>query len=161
MEDTIVVSCVKPDAIPLRLDAWPLDHTATLLTLHVTSTQRDGPCPICTGLAHRLHSRYARRLADLPWGAARVRWQLHVRKVCGGNASCPRRLFTEQLPGVGAPWARRTPRLAGGLIAIGLARGGGPPPEPTLGPHGQPPDPPARGPSPAAPMRQQTTGLRR
>jgi transposase len=123
-EDTIFLSRFLPDALPLHLDSWQLDHTATLLTLHVTSTQRGVPCPVCAVFTHRIHSGYTRLLADLPWGAARVRWQLHVRKFFCGNPQCPRRIFTERLPGVAAPWARRTQRLAAWLIAIGLALGG-------------------------------------
>jgi transposase len=82
-------------------------------------------CPVqCAVLAYRFQSHYERMLADLPWGPIRVRWQLHVRKFVCGNSQCPRRLFTEQLPAVVAPWARRTERLAAWLIPIGLALGG-------------------------------------
>ena len=37
---------------------------------------------------------------------------------------CPCRIFTERLPGIATPWARRTLRLATRLLAIGLALGG-------------------------------------
>jgi len=37
---------------------------------------------------------------------------------------CKRHIFTERLPGVAAPWARRTARLADRLTAVGLALGG-------------------------------------
>jgi hypothetical protein len=63
-------------------------------------------------------------LADLPWDPTRVRWQLRVRKFFCGHLQCPRRIFTARLPGVVAPWARRTPRLAAWVSAIGLALGG-------------------------------------
>jgi transposase len=36
----------------------------------------------------------------------------------------PRQIFTERLPAVAAPWARRTLRLAQHLSALGLALGG-------------------------------------
>jgi hypothetical protein len=35
-----------------------------------------------------------------------------------------RRIFTERLPTVAAPWARRTPRLAQRPVALGMAFGG-------------------------------------
>ena len=108
----------------LQLDSWHLDDTATLMTLHVTSTQPLVPCPVCAVCTHRVHSRDTRTLADLPWGTARVRWQLRVRQFVCTNAQCSRRIFTERLPGVVAPWARQTQRLAAWLIAIGLALGG-------------------------------------
>jgi transposase len=90
----------------------------------VTSTQQVVPCPGCTVSTARVHSRYTRTLADVPWGVARVRWQLRVRKFVCTNARCPRRIFTERLPKVVAPWARRTRRLVTWLLAIGLALGG-------------------------------------
>jgi transposase len=124
MEDTTFLTRFLPDAIPLHLDSWQLDDTASLITLHVTSTQRDVPCPVCAVRARRLYSRYERMLADLPWGPARVRWQLRVRKFFCGNPQCPRRIFAERLPDVVAPWARRMRRLVAWLIAIGLMLGG-------------------------------------
>ena len=90
----------------------------------MTSTQQVVPCPGCAVFTPRVHSRYTRTLADLPWGVARVRWQLRVRKFICTNAQCPRRIFTERLPEVVAPWARRTRRLVAWLIAVGLALGG-------------------------------------
>ena len=74
--------------------------------------------------AQRIHSHYARTLADLPWAQYRVCLQLRVRKWFCRNRSCPRRIFTERLPTVAAPWARRTLRLAQRLVALGLALGG-------------------------------------
>lgn len=47
-----------------------------------------------------------------------------MRKFFCVNLACKRRIFTERLPEVTAPWARRTVRLAEHLVAIGLALGG-------------------------------------
>lgn len=124
MEVTAFFARFLPDSTVLHLDSWQFDGVAMLITLHVTSTQTAVPCPVCAVLAQRVHSRYERRLADLPWGPARVRWQLRVRKFVCTNARCPRRLFTERLPGVVTPWARQTQRLGAWLTAIGLALGG-------------------------------------
>ena len=74
--------------------------------------------------ARRIHSHYERTLADLPWAAYRVRLQLRVRKWFCGNRRCCRRIFTERLPTLAAPWARRTLRLAQRLVALGVALGG-------------------------------------
>src|SRR2546430_10178178 len=123
-EATTVFSRFLPETTSLQLNSWQLDDTATLVTLHVTATQKVVPCPGCAVFTPRVHSRYTRTLADLPWGVARVRWQLRVRKFVCTNAQCPRRIFTERLPDVVAPSARRTRRLAAWLIAIGLALGG-------------------------------------
>jgi transposase len=124
MEATTVFARFLPETTSLQLNSWPLDDTATLISLHVTSRQQVVPCPVCAVVTPRVHRRYTRRLADLPWGVTRVRWQRRVSKFVCANAQCPRRILTERLPDVVAPWARRTRRWAAWLIAIGLALGG-------------------------------------
>jgi transposase len=47
-----------------------------------------------------------------------------VRKFVCRNPSCARRIFTERLPDLTAPYARSTTRLAAVLRAIGIALGG-------------------------------------
>jgi hypothetical protein len=74
--------------------------------------------------ARRLHSRYERTLADLPWAGWTVRLELGVRKLFCDNPDCGRRIFTERLPGVVAPWARRTLRLGKRLTTVAVALGG-------------------------------------
>jgi transposase len=113
-----------PEATTLRLTACRVDPTTAQITLLVRSTQVSVPCPLCATPARRIHSRYTRTLADLPWADYRVRLQLRVRKWFCRQHSCRRRIFTERLPTVAAPWARRTQRLAQRLGAVGLALGG-------------------------------------
>jgi transposase len=113
-----------PDATTLRLAACAVDDTTAQITLRVSSRQTSVPCPLCALPAQRIHSHYERTLADLPWAQYRVRLQLRVRKWFCRNRHCPRRIFTERLPTVAAPWARRTLRLAQHLGAVGLALGG-------------------------------------
>jgi transposase len=113
-----------PDATLLRLEACDVDDATAQLTLRVHSTQTRAPCPLCATPARRIHSDYGRTLADLPWAQYQVSLQLRVRKWFCRNRACPRRIFTERLPTVAAPWARRTLRLAQRLIALGRALGG-------------------------------------
>ena len=113
-----------PDATLLRLEACDVDDTTAQITLRVQSTQTRAPCPLCATPARRIHSDYGRTLADLPWAQYRVYLQLRVRKWFCCNRACRRRIFTERLPTVAAPWARRTLRLAQLLLAYGLALGG-------------------------------------
>jgi len=101
-----------------------LDDATAQITLRVRSTQAMAPCPLCTTPARRIHSHYERALADLPWAHYRVRLQLRVRKWFCPNRQCPRCIFTERLPTVAAPWARRTLRLTQRLLALGVALGG-------------------------------------
>jgi transposase len=53
-----------------------------------------------------------------------VRLEVQVRKFFCDNQACQRRIFTERLPDVAKPWARRTLRLAESLLAVGVALGG-------------------------------------
>src|SRR5436309_4600764 len=119
-----VLARVLPDATLLHMEACEVDATAAQITLRVQSTQISAPCPLCATPARRIHSDYGRTLADLPWAQYRVYLQLRVRTWFCRNRSCPRRIFTERLSTIAAPWARRTLRLAQRLIALGVALGG-------------------------------------
>ena len=113
-----------PDATALRLEACDVDDTTAQITLRVQATPTSAPCPLCATPARRIHSDYGRTLADLPWAQYRVYLQLRVRKWFCRNRACHRRIFTERLPTIAAPWARRTLRLAQRLVALGVALGG-------------------------------------
>jgi transposase len=113
-----------PEATVLRLAACEMDDTTAPITLRVQATQTRAPCPLCATPARRIHRDYGRTLADLPWAQYRVALELRVRKGFCGNRHCRRRIFTERLPTVAAPWARRTLRLAQRLVALGGALGG-------------------------------------
>lgn len=71
-----------------------------------------------------MHSRYTRQVADLPWSGVAVRLQLHVRRFFCDQPTCPRAIFTERLPGVVAPSARRTVRLSQLVELVGFLLGG-------------------------------------
>jgi transposase len=119
-----LLSCLLPDTPPLHLDAWQMDNAEGLLTLRVTSTQARVYGPVCQLPTRRVHNRYVRMVADLPWGALRVVLHLQVRKFFCANGRCTRRIFTERLSQLVTPWARRTQRLAYWLAHIALALGG-------------------------------------
>ena len=108
----------------LKLESWQIDPSTCELEVTISSTQATANCPVCQQPAYRIHSHYERSLADLPWGEYGLRWQLQVRKFFCLVPNCDRRIFTERLPGVVAPWARKTQRLLAQLTAIGLFLGG-------------------------------------
>jgi transposase len=111
-----------PDTRLLRLDAVvPEDGTLTL----VLSTIQPAPrCPDCGEPAPRVHSGYVRSPGDLPCGGVPLRLELHARRLYCDTGNCPRRIFTERLPGVLAPYARRTLRAASALAAVAYELGG-------------------------------------
>ena len=119
-----LISCLLLASTAVRLKAWGVEPAPPTITLILTSRGHPAPCPLCDRRAKRTHSWYERALADLPWGEHAVAVQLRVRKLFCDNDKCKRRIFTERLPGVAAPWARKTARLSNRLTAVGLALGG-------------------------------------
>lgn len=71
-----------------------------------------------------MHSRYERRLADLPWQGRAVTIRLQVRRFQCAHPDCPRRTFAERLPSVVRPSARRSERLGDLQRHVALALGG-------------------------------------
>jgi transposase len=92
--------------------------------LQHTTTAPTAACPLCGVPSASIHSRYRRCLTDLPWGTRVVRIHLMVRKFVCRHPHCARRIFTERLPDLIAPYARKTPRLIMVLQAFGMALGG-------------------------------------
>lgn len=119
-----LLKCLLPDAQLLRLERCDLDPTHKCLTLSVCSTQLSAQCPLCCTTTRRIHSYYERTLADLGCVNFSLTLLLQVAKFFCDNSACKRRIFTERLPSVAAPWARKTVRLVERLQAIGLALGG-------------------------------------
>lgn len=81
-------------------------------------------CPACEQSSARLHSRYTRTLADLPWQGRRVVISVLSRRWRCTTPECPRRIFTERLSGIALPRERRTQRLGDLHHHLGLVLGG-------------------------------------
>jgi transposase len=97
-----------------------------LLSLTLARTSPHARCPLCRKSARRVHSRYSRRVADLPLGCRRVCLRFRVRRFFCDTSDCPRRIFAERFPGLVAPYARRSQVLHQALEQIGFALGGRP-----------------------------------
>lgn len=113
-----------PDCNLLHLEDCEIDTDKYLVTLSVSSTQISAQCPLCSTSTQRIHSRYKRTLADIPCVSFSLTLALTVCKFFCDNCACVRRIFTERIGGVAAPWARKTVRLVHWLQSIGLALGG-------------------------------------
>ena len=94
------------------------------LELVVSATRAQAECPRCRRPSERVHSRYTRRVADLPWHGVPVKLRLYARRFRCLNGLCPQRIFCERLPRVVAHYARKTARLNVALELIGFAVGG-------------------------------------
>ena len=82
--------------------------------------------PGCRGRSSRVHARYQRQLADLPLGARQVQIIVHIRRFKCANPRCAQSTFSEQIPGLTTPFARRTPPLTDALAEVALALAGRP-----------------------------------
>lgn len=96
----------------------------THLRIAARSFRRARRCPDCGRTSRAVHSRYERRLADLPSLGHSVSVHLRVRRFYCRNTDCARQTFVERLPKLVAPFARRTDRLAAAQGQTGLALGG-------------------------------------
>jgi len=83
-----------------------------------------GSCPLCRHPSRRVHSRYVRRLGDLPWQGRVGQLDLQVRRFRCSAPECPRRVFAERLPAAALPRVRRTARLAEAQRRIAFSAGG-------------------------------------
>lgn len=111
-------------ALPSGLELTSVSSQEGTLCVSLLSTQPFSRCPMCGSVATRIHSRYQRKLADLPSGGQPVRFLLSVRKFFCDAPPCRRKIFTERLIPFVAPWARVTARLFQIVQVIGLATGG-------------------------------------
>jgi len=126
VEPMDIPSLLLPDPTTLHLDDIQIDDTTHAITMHVVATTDHAWCPMCGTQTSRVHSRSIRTLADLPWADWAVHVQITVRKFRCLEDRCACRIFTERIPSIAAPWARRTGRLAATHRAIGLIAGGRP-----------------------------------
>lgn len=109
---------------PSLLHVEYLSASDDAVTLTATVAQVHPHCPDCRHPAQRVHSRYFRMVADQPWKSLHVRLRLHTRRWFCDDPACPRRIFTERLPGLVQRYARRTDRLTTILRRLGMALGG-------------------------------------
>jgi transposase len=116
------VPAFLPHLEGFRIDEYTA--TAERITLRVAATAATAPCPACQLPAQRIHSRYARTVADVSWGGVPVTLRVQVRRFCCGNTACPRRIFAERLPRLVDRYARQTGVRRAALQRIGLALGG-------------------------------------
>jgi len=111
---------------PTVITVEQIMHDDTDIVLVARTRRCIVPCPVCGQPATRVHSWYIRSLRDLPWQGLAVRMDLHTRRWFCDNSSCPRRIFTERLPTVAAPFSQRTTRLSTIVLIFGVAVGGAP-----------------------------------
>ncbi len=115
-------SILLPDAKFLCLDFIEIEEDSVVFGTQ--SQQVSVPCPCCEVPSQRIHSSYQRHPADVPVSGYRVRLALSVHRFFCDVPGCQRQIFTERLPSVVAPYARRTERLVNQQTQVAYALGG-------------------------------------
>jgi transposase len=119
-----ILANLLPEPESLVVNKVEIEEESKRIICTVSVNGATASCPVCKMVTMRLHSHYQRSLADLPWAGIPVRIHIEVHRFFCDNPCCVRKIFSERLPGIAAPWARRTCRLAECQQAIGLATGG-------------------------------------
>ncbi len=110
--------------LPAGITIASVHPSATDLVVRVACHAPSMPCPECHQPSARIHGNYQRTVADLPCAGRNVILALTVRKFVCSTPICPRKIFTERLPGLVQSYARMTPRLIALVQALGLVAGG-------------------------------------
>ncbi len=117
------IGYLLPDRRRLRVECIEIDEQVGQISLTVHCRTKCARCPRCGRRSGRVHSRYLRHVADLPWSSFAIVLHVRVRRFRCENATCPQQIFTERLPNIAASWSRQTKRLAEVQGPIGLMVG--------------------------------------
>ncbi|MFW6038917.1 MAG: transposase family protein [bacterium] len=116
------VQPLLPGAEALIYEQVVVDPDRGTLMVHCTVSWAQ--CLCCDQPTQRVHRRYCRTLADLPW-QGRPGWLLvQARRFFCDHAACLRRIFAERLPGIAAVHARLTERVNQTQTRVALSCGG-------------------------------------
>ena len=121
MLDDLCAPLLPPDN-HITLQSLIIDAPRFILVAAMISA--NSTCPDCRQPTQRIHGRYQRTLADLPWATAPIELRLIVRRFRCCTCTCRRQTFAERLPSVAPLYARTTTRLATAQANTGLALGG-------------------------------------
>jgi transposase len=115
---------LSPAADPIVVERVALVGGSLYVVAHPVAAV--AVCPRCGAGSGRIHSRYARTLADLPCCGVPIVLTLHVRRFFCDAPACSQRTFAERLPEAAPPYARRTTRLRAALAPLAFTAGGKP-----------------------------------
>ena len=110
-----------PNPAIVILDGIERDEKRFRLRVHV---EQEPTCPLCGEVSRSRHSCYCRCLQDFPWQGVSVQLWATVGRFHCRNASCPRKIFCERLPGVARAYGRQTERAAEIIRLVGYVAGG-------------------------------------
>src|SRR3954449_6627218 len=97
---------INPD--PLSLELGAIYPEAGAITIRLRTCRPRVACPDCDQPTEQIQSWSERTFTELPWQGLAVRFRLSTRRWRCSHPACARQIFTERLPDVVAPFARRT-----------------------------------------------------
>ena len=97
--------------LPAGLAVDGVDNDGAGVTIHAHPPSTRGGCPEFGTWSARVHTRYMRKLNDLPIGGRCVRLLVSARRFSCDASYCRRCTFAERLDGAMTPKARMTGRL--------------------------------------------------
>ena len=89
------------------------------ITISAKSVSKQATCPYCNAISKKVHSRYTRKLQDLPIQGKKVRLLLNINKYFCFNKECSHKTFAEPFDFF-APNATKTKRLQEEILKISL-----------------------------------------
>jgi transposase len=117
------LSSVVPSGLTIE-GVTPGDGT---ILIRAKAVSAEASCPLCNTSSRRIHSRYIRRVSDLPCAGRGIRLHLVARRFRCEEPQCSRRIFAERFDdGIVTTRSRRTLRLDCIVHHLGLALGGRP-----------------------------------
>ncbi len=84
--------------LPEKMQVGHVSADPGLLIIHAESAEVCARCPDCGRRTERVHSRYRRPVADLPWRGIAVDIRISARRFFCDELACKRRIFCERLP---------------------------------------------------------------
>ncbi len=123
MHQTFRLSSLIPSGLVVESVAREGDE----VVVWARALTRAAACPLCGASSDRVHSRYERRVSDLPCAGRGVLLRVMARRFRCPAPHCRRQIFAERFDdGVLPPHSRRTTRLECIVHHLGLALGGRP-----------------------------------
>jgi len=104
-----------------RLAYTSHETDGNVIKIYVESMTEQATCPYCGNTSNYVHSRYARKLQDLPIQGKKVKLIIHNKKYFCLNKDCNYKTFAESFSFF-KPKATKTMRLQEEILRVSLSQ---------------------------------------
>ena len=102
----------------LKYISHSINESRTII-INVESMSKESICPYCGTVSNKVHSRYMRKIQDLPIQGQKVRLCLNNKKYFCVNVNCKHKTFAEQFAFYD-PKAVKSKRLQDEILRVSL-----------------------------------------